>query len=150
MTVAARTYATYHYERQTKHADEHFFVDSVYDQVYRGYNLETRHPSLSEAVELTKGQVVVYREPQTAQTKIAITPYFSQSDGRTRDWAEVWGGEVPWAKSVPVPQDQGKELLGHGVGMSARGGLLMVADEGFSYDQVLKYFFAGIEIEDRY
>lgn len=150
MSVAARTYATYHYERQTKHADEHFYVDSEFDQVYKGYALEKRHPRLVEAVDATTGQVVTWTDPQTGETKIAITPYFSSSDGRTRDWSEVWGGEVPWAKSVPVPHDIGKQLLGHGVGMSARGGLLMVVEDNATYDEVLKYFFQGIQIQDRY
>jgi len=150
MSIAARTYATYHYERQTKHADEYFYVDSVYDQVYKGYALEKRHPRLTEAVDQTTGQVVTWTDPATGETKIAITPYFSSSDGRTRSWSEVWGGDVAWAKSVPVPHDVGKSLLGHGVGMSARGGLLMVVEDGATYDEVLKYFFQGIEIEDRY
>jgi peptidoglycan hydrolase-like amidase len=150
MSIAARTYATYHYERQTKHADEHFYVDSKYDQVYKGYALEKRHPRLVEAVDATTGEVVTWTDPATGETKIAITPYFSQSDGRTRDWSEVWGGEVPWTKSVPVPHDVGKSLLGHGVGMSARGGLLMVVEDGKTYDEVLHYFFQGIVIQDRY
>ncbi len=150
MSVAARTYASYHYERQTKHADEHFYVDSQFDQVYKGYALEKRHPRLVEAVDATTGEVVTWTDPQTGETKIAITPYFSSSDGRTRSWSEVWGGEVAWAKSVPVPHDIGKALLGHGVGMSARGGLLMVVEDNATYDEVLKYFFTGINIEDRY
>lgn len=60
------------------------------------------------------------------------------------------GGDVEWAQSVPVPHDHGKQLLGHGVGMSARGALLMVEEDGMKYDDVLKYFFKGIQIEDRY
>ncbi len=150
MSVAARTYATYHYERQTKHANKHFYVDSEFDQVYRGYSLEQRHPSLTEAVLATTGEIITHTNPTTQEKKLAITPYFSQSDGRTRDWSEVWGGEVAWCKSVPVPHDAGRPLLGHGVGMSARGGLLMVAEDGLNYSQVLNYFFAGIVIEDRY
>lgn len=150
MSVAARTYAYYHYQRQSKHADEHFYVDSQLDQVYRGYALEKRHPRLTEAVTGTTGQVVTYTDPATGDTKIAITPYFSWSDGRTRSWSEVWGGDVPWAKSVPVPKDQGKTLYGHGVGLSARGGLLMIEEDGMTYEQVLKYFFQGIEIQDWY
>lgn len=150
MSVSARTYAYYHYQRQTKHADEYFYVDSQLDQVYRGYALEKRHPSLTEAVLATTGQVVTYTDPTTGETKIAITPYFSWSDGRTRSWSEVWGGDVPWAKSVPVPHDQGKSLYGHGVGLSARGGLLMIQEDGMTYEQVLKYFFQGIEIQDWY
>jgi peptidoglycan hydrolase-like amidase len=150
MSVSARTYAYYHYQRQTKHADEHYYVDSQYDQVYRGYALEKRHPSLTEAVSGTTGQVVTYTDPATGDTKIAITPYFSWSDGRTRSWSEVWGGDVPWAKGVPVPHDQGKELYGHGVGLSARGGLLMVVEDGKTYQEVLHYFFQGIQIQDWY
>lgn len=150
MSVAARTYATYHYQRQTKHADKFFYVDSELDQVYKGYALEKRHPRLTEAVDATTGMVVTYTDPATGLTKIAITPYYSRSDGRTRSWSEVWGGDVPWAKSVPVPQDVGKTLLGHGVGMSARGALYMIEEDGMTYDQVLKYFFTGIQIEDWY
>lgn len=144
MSVAARTYGMYHYERQTKHATKHFYVDSEFDQVYRGYSLEQRHPGLVEAVKATTGEVVEY------DNDLAITPYFSQSDGRTRDWSEVWGGVVEWCRSVSVPHDVGKQLLGHGVGMSARGGLLMVHEDGLNYQQVLKYFFSGVIIDDRY
>lgn len=140
MSIAARTYATYHYQRQTKHADEHFYVDSDYDQVYRGYTAEMLLYKLSQAVDETRGIAVHYDD------KIAITPYFSQSDGRTRSWGEVWGGSVAWAQSVPVPHDNGKSLLGHGVGMSARGALLMIMEDGKSYDEVLKYFYNGIDL----
>lgn len=150
MTVAARTYGFYHYERQTKHEDEHFYVDSQFDQVYRGYALEKRHPSLTQAVIESTGEVVTYTDPVTGETKIAITPYYSWSDGRTRSWSEVWGGDVPWTQSVPVPHDEGLSLNGHGVGMSARGGLLMVDEDGKTYKEVLNYFFKGINIEDRY
>ncbi len=150
MTLAARTYGYYHFQRQTKHADENFYVDSVYDQVYRGYSLEKRHPSLVQAVQETAGEVVTYTNPETGEIKIAITPYFSWSDGRTRAWSEVWGGDVPWTKSVSVPQDAGRTLYGHGVGLSARGGLLMVEEDGKTYKEVLNYFFQGIEIQDWY
>lgn len=150
MTIAARTYGYYHYQRQTKHADEYYYVDSVYDQVYRGYSLEQRHPSLTEATIATAGEVVTYTNPETGEMKIAITPYFSRSDGRTRSWHEVWGGDVPWTQSVSVPKDNGKSLLGHGVGLSARGALLMIDEDGMTYKQVLHYFFTGIEIQDWY
>ncbi len=150
MTIAARTYGYYHFQRQTKHADEYYFVDSVYDQVYRGYSLEQRHPSLTQATQETAGEVVTYTNPETGEMKIAITPYFSRSDGRTRSWHEVWGGDVPWTQSVSVPKDVGKTLLGHGVGLSARGALLMIDEDGMTYKQVINYFFKGIEIQDWY
>lgn len=140
LLTAARTYAMYHVQRATKHADEYYIVDAKYDQVYRGYGQEARSPHIVEAVDATRGLVVQY------QGKIAITPYFSRSDGRTRDWSEVWGGEVAWCKGVPVPQDIGKTLWGHGVGMSASGALRMAAHEGKTYDQILKYFYTGVDL----
>ncbi|MBI3627097.1 hypothetical protein HY224_03560 [Candidatus Uhrbacteria bacterium] len=144
MTVAARTYAFYHYLRATKHKDEFFTIDSYYDQVYRGYSSESRMTDLTVAVDSTRGQVATYNGD------IAITPYYSQSDGRTRTWSEVWGGDVPWCVSVPVPQDVGKPLLGHGVGMSARGALLMARDQGLNVESILKYFYKGISLEKWY
>jgi hypothetical protein len=150
MLSAARTYAMYHYNRgidykvkdgSTKHADEHFHVDATYDQVYRGYSSELRIPTLVQAENETRGLVITY------QGKIIVTPYFSRSDGRTRSWTEVWGGAgMPWLQSVAVPQDSGQTLWGHGVGMSARGALLMVVNDKKTWDTVIKYFYQGVDI----
>ena len=137
LLTAARTYAYYHWKRATKHADEGFHVDAKYDQVYRGYGAEARSPKIVQAVNDTRGQIVTYGNA------LAITPYYSRSDGRTRDWKEVWGGSgFPWLVSVPVPQDQGKTLWGHGVGLSASGALGM-ANEGSNYQDILKHFYQG-------
>ena len=143
LLVAARTYAYYHWQRATKHDEEGFHVDAYADQVYNGYGYEARTPNITKAVEATRGITVTYNGAT------AITAYFSRSDGRTRDWSEVWGGDVPWSKSVAVPCDVGKTLWGHGVGMSASGGLCMAKD-GKTYDEILKYFYTGIALEKRW
>ncbi|MEK7473352.1 MAG: NBR1-Ig-like domain-containing protein [Patescibacteria group bacterium] len=141
LLTGARTYAMYHVQRQTKHAARHFTVDATYDQVYRGYGAEARSPTIVAAVEATRGQIVTYNG------KLAITPYFSRSDGRTRDWTEVWGGgPYPWLVSVPVPHDVGKTLWGHGVGLSATGALQMDYKDGASYQQILSHFYRGTEL----
>ena len=102
-------------------------------------------PRLAQAVQETRGMIVTYNH------ELAITPYFSRSDGRTRSWNEVWGGgEKPWLVSVPVPEEKGKTLFGHGVGMSAQGALLMVADEGRNWQDVLKYFYTCTSLERAY
>ncbi len=142
LLVAARTYAMYHVNRGgTKHANEYFTVDATLDQLYRGYAIEQRAPTIAAAAAATRAQIVTYNG------RLAITPYFSRSDGRTRSWGEVWAGgsSYPWLVGVPVPQDEGRTLWGHGVGMSATGALAM-ANEGRRYDQILKYFYTGIEI----
>lgn len=143
LITAARTYALYHWERATKHASEYFLVDAYADQVYKGYGQEQRTPNLTRAVQETEGVVVMY------DSKVAITPYFSRSDGRTRDWSEVWYGDVAWLKSVPTPCDQGKTLWGHGVGMSASEALCR-ANKGEDWDDILTYFYTGVNLVERW
>lgn len=145
LLVAARTYAMYHVQRETKHAAKGFTVEATHDQVYRGYAMELRAPRIGQAVDATRGQIVTY------QGRLAITPYFSRSDGRTRSWGEVWAGgsNYPWLVGVPVPQDQGRTLWGHGVGMSATGALSM-ANEGRTYNDILTYFYTGIQVMQVY
>ncbi len=145
LITAARTYAMHHYNRGTKHADEYFTLDARYDQVYKGYGSQIRLPKVVQAVEETKGQVVTYNG------EIAITPYFSHSDGRTRDWEEVWGGSVAWCRSVKEPEGYDRTTLyGHGVGMSARGALILAADHNYNFKQILKYYYTGIELKKIY
>ncbi|MFC1598466.1 SpoIID/LytB domain-containing protein [Patescibacteria group bacterium] len=145
LITAARTYATHHLNRATKHANEYFILDARYDQVYKGYGAQSRLPIVTQAVEATKGVIVTY------DGEIAITPYFSHSDGRTRDWSEVWGGDIPWCKGVPEPAGYTKTtLFGHGVGMSAYGAILLANDYGYNYEQILKYYYTGIELKDNY
>lgn len=143
LVVAARTYAFYHWQRGTKHDAEGYHVDAYADQVYKGEGQESRMPKLTTAVEDTRG-VIATHEGETA-----ITPYFSRSDGRTRDWSEVWYGDVEWLKSVKVPHDAGKTLWGHGVGMSASGALGM-ANDGQTFDEIVKYFYQGVDLTQQW
>lgn len=147
LVTAARTYALYHYERATKHAKEFFHLNSTGDdQVYKGYGHEVRNPMIRQAVEDTRGVISTY------QNATALTPYFSRSDGRTRDWNEVWGGSVEWLKSVPAPCDarKGRKLWGHGVGMSATEALCMAEESGKTWQEILAYFYQGIELKKRW
>lgn len=145
LLIAARTYGLYHIQRSTKYAAEHFTISATdADQVYRGYNAELRLPNVTRAVNETRGAIVTY------QGTLAVTPYYSQSDGRTRSWGEVWGGgPYPWLVSVSDPGCAGLPMLGHGVGLSARGALLM-ALEGKGFEEILKYYYTGVEIRRVY
>ncbi|KKR56490.1 MAG: SpoIID/LytB domain protein [Candidatus Uhrbacteria bacterium GW2011_GWE2_40_58] len=144
LITVARTYALYHYERATKYKNEYFHISSYsWDQVYNGQGHEARSPRIVEAVDATRGVTVTY------DGETAITPYFSRSDGRTRDWSEVWGGSVPWCQSVATPCDAGKTLWGHGVGLSASAALCM-AKNGQTWDDILNYFYQGIDLAQRW
>lgn len=146
LITIARTYALYHWERATKHAKEFFHMNSsADDQVYRGYEYEVNNPSIRASAQATRGVSVNY------EGKTAITPYFSRSDGRTRDWGEVWHGTVAWIKSVPTPCDasKGLKLWGHGVGLSASEALCM-AKNGKKWDEILHYFYQDIDLLKRW
>jgi len=146
LLTAARSYAMYHYNRGTKHAAENFTLDATYDQVYRGYNSQIRLTQVSDAVDQTRGQMVTYNG------QVVVTPYFSYSDGRTRSWQEVWGGSgVPWCISVKEPAGYDKTTMyGHGVGMSARGAILLAAQYSYTFEQILKYYYTGVQIQKIY
>lgn len=140
LATVARTYAFYHWTRDSKH-NGHFHVDATFDQVYRGYASEIRMPQWVQSVDASRGAIVTY------QNEIALTPYYSRSDGRTRSWEEVWGGgPKPWLKSVPTPYDAGQTLWGHGVGMSARDALLRAREGGASWQDIIKYYYTGVDV----
>lgn len=143
--VAARTYATYYFLAGGKHASqEHILNAGEGDQVYHGVGAELRRPILSQAVDATRGVVVTY------SGGVVSTPYFGQSDGRTKSWAEVYGStNRPWLQSVEAPYDLGKVLRGHGIGMSQMDAYGM-AKSGATYEQILKHYYTGIELKRAY
>ncbi len=145
LVTAARTYALFVKLIGGKHPSEYFdMVTNGNDQVYKGYVSELVRPNVVQAVEDTRGRVVTYAG------ELVVTPYFSRSDGRTRSWTEVWGSKVhPWLVSVPAPHDAGKELWGHGVGMSASDAVGRAAD-GVGWMDILKYYYTGIAIQRAY
>lgn len=145
LITVARTYALYHWERNTKHKG--YFHMNAYadDQVYFGYGYELVHPLIKEAVEDTRGVTVNY------EGRTAITPYFSRSDGRTRSWSEVWGGSVAWliGKDAPCDKSRGYSMWGHGVGMGATEALCM-ANNGDDWETILHYFYTDIDLTRRW
>jgi len=142
LAVAARSYGYWHLTHPGKY--DHFTVGALNDQVYKGYGAELRYPNFKAAVQATAGQVVFYGGENV------ITPYFSWSDGRTRSWTEVWGGETkPWLVSVDAPYDVGKNLYGHGVGMSAWDAIGR-ANAGAPYDTILSHYYSGTELRKLY
>lgn len=146
LITTARTFATYHWERGTKRGAEGFHVTGYADdQVYRGYGQEEVSPNIVQSVEDTRGRILTY------EGRLALTPYFSRSDGRTRDWSEVWGGSVAWLKSVSAPCDaeRGYKLWGHGVGMSATEALCQ-ANKGVQWRDILAYFYSGTSLLKRW
>ncbi len=138
LAVAARSYAYDALHGTARHPKEHFDVDAEYDQVYKGVVRETANPDWVRAVQETQGEVVTYNGTPV------VTPYFAESNGRTRSWSQVWSGTRPWLVSVKAPYDKGHKRLGHGVGMSTHDALIR-AKKGTLYHDILTYYYHGTE-----
>jgi stage II sporulation protein D len=91
--VAARSYAL---ANLTKSRSFDLYGDTR-DQVYGGVDAE--QSSTSDAIDATKGQVVLYKG------QVADTLFSSSSGGRTASSLETTGVAVPYLVSVPDPYD---------------------------------------------
>lgn len=142
--ILARTYALYYITEDQKFPGKpyHLTDDAEISQKYLGYSFEMRASNTVKAVYETKGMIVTY------DGKLVKTPYFSQSDGRTRSAEEIWGWTyTPYLVSVLDPDCEGLKLLGHGVGLSACGARAK-AKRGESAEQIIKYYFKDVELKN--
>jgi hypothetical protein len=130
--VAARSYAT---ASMGKHwAESADVCSSVHCQAWR----PTHYDTTDTAVEATRGVAATY------QGSIIWAFFHGHCDGHTRNSEDVWGGVLPYARSVPCSCGY-TTLYGHGVGMCQRGARAM-ANAGATYDQILKHYYTGIEL----
>ncbi len=157
MTTAFRTYGQWKIIYSTKYAYAGFKVNATPgNQLYYGYDWEITHPRIRESSEKTHG-TIVYDEHDT----VAIIPYSSWTDGRTRGWNEVWNDPndiFPHCKGVPDPYGKHKSKTtaqlksegNHMVGLSAHGSLSMAQDYDKSWREILNYYFSNITLKKNY
>jgi hypothetical protein len=143
--VAARTYAM-HIRDTAKHSSRNFHLSGgTGDQLYLGVKSEKLSPKYVKAAEATRGQIVTY------ENEIVTTPYFGHSNGYTRSWADVWGGDQkPWLVPVRTEYDAGLSTYGHGVGMSQRDAAIRARKEDASWRELINHYYTDIEIERFY
>jgi len=97
--VAARTYAMAHLG---KYAHIGFdLCTTTLSQVYKG--LSGEDPRTNKAVDDTSGIKIIYNGSLAKDIY-----FFSSSGGRTEDPKNVWGGEIPYLKSVEDKYESGK------------------------------------------
>ena len=155
MTVMFRTYGYWYLSYATKYLPYGFRIKSDSgNQIYRGYDWETTYPNIKTAAESTRGKIVTYG------SEIALTPYSSWTDGRTRSYQERWGStEYPWCKSVSDPYGKHPTMTtaqleaagNHMVGVSANGSLKLAGSSyNWDYQRILKYYYTGIGITSKY
>lgn len=143
--TAARSYAYVNLPDGVKYAERLWDVHATWDQYYKGYQAEAHNPRGAAAVDATRGVVVTFdRHP-------VVTPYFTRSDGMTRGWKEVWGGQdKPWLKPVATAYDAGKKMWGHGVGMSTQDAKARAQKDNWTYEQILTYYYTGVQLKQAY
>ncbi len=142
LMVAARSYAYSHISKNPPTEKRMFDVyATTVDQIYLGYNSELFMPRATQAAAATAGEMVTYNG------KPVPTPYFSHSNGFTKNWK---GADRPWLKSVKAVYDKGKKMYGHGMGMSNNDAMRRVLKDGWTYDQILKYYYTSTTVERVY
>lgn len=160
MMIAARTYAAFLNIYKTKHKSEGYDINMTTDQVYRGYNLELRAPNTTKAILDTEGQILVhpYAVDEKNPLGIIVASYSSGTDGKTRRWCKVWKCgdpelDYPWAMAIDDPLGIIPNALtlsgNHMVGLSGKGARAM-AEQGITFEEILKYYYAGVEIKKIY
>lgn len=146
--TAQRTYAYYMKVYSTKHNSRNFdVVAHTGDQLYLGYGSEQIMGNFVAAASATRGSMVTYNN------NVVITPYFGNTDGRTRSWVEVWGGgEKPWLVPVAATYDarDRRRMNGHGVGMSQLDAAYRASEEKLDWQALLKYYYTGTEVHRIY
>lgn len=142
MAILTRSYALHYVDPANRK-----FAGKPYDgsdspaefQYYLGYGFESVAPNWVQTIKDTRGLVVKY------DGKVVKTPYFSSSDGWTKDPQKVWGWSLPFLVPVDDSICPNKVLRGHGVGLSACGAREMVR-QGKTHDEVIKYYYKGVTI----
>lgn len=146
MTTIFRTYGKWYIDNATKYKPMGFKIRSdAGSQIYLGYDREEKFPKVRQAAEETRGRIVKYKG------ETALTPYCSYTDGKTRKM----GSDYPYLKSVKDHKKGTKKSLkpgeggNHMWGLSANGAL-GYAEDGKSWEWILKHYYSGVDINSAY
>lgn len=150
MTTIFRSYGYWKIQYSTQYAKEGFKVNATPgNQLYYGYNWEIGHSRIKDAAQATQGITVQY------QNDIALTPYSSWTDGKTRSFKEVWKSDsYPHLLSVSDPYGKRdgwnavklKKAGNHMVGLSAHGALNLASSYDWSWQKIIKYYYTGVSL----
>ena len=145
MAMISKNYALFYMNRENLHpsispnANYTAIDDPNFFQKYVWAGLEKTLTKRYQALNATKNQIVMY------DNYLPILPYFNCSPGFTLSAEEKWGwNDTPYLKSV-YDFDVCNDFAGHGVGLAWKWAERF-AKQWMTYDQILKYYYDGIEI----
>jgi len=150
MTTLFRTYGYWKIEWSTQHAAKGFKVDATAgDQIYYGYDWEITYTRIREAAEATRGEIVTY------DGDVAITPYSSWTDGRTRSldldtYPHCRPVDDPWGKHRTKSTSTLLAEGNHMIGVSAHGALSLAGDHGWDWERIIKYYYTDVRVSSKY
>lgn len=141
--VAARSYAYKNISSNPPTEKRLFDVfASTQDQLYLGYASEQKMPRVTQFSQETVGEMVTYK------SNVVTTPYFTHTNGQTKDWKNSQGEkDRPWLISVKCIYDKYKKNYGHGIGMSTHDALMRATKDGWGYIQLLQYYYTDTQVE---
>lgn len=144
--VAARSYA-YKNISNLAPTDKRLFdvYATTQDQLYLGYTSEQKMPRVAQFAHDTAGEMVTYN------SNVVTTPYFSHTNGATKDFKNAKGiNDRPWLTSVKCVYDKYKKFAGHGLGMSAHDALMRATKDKTGYVELLMYYYSNTQVEKIY
>jgi hypothetical protein len=152
MTTIFRTYGFWYIKYATKYAPYGFQIRSDSgSQIYLGEDWENKYSNIKKDAQDTRGIFATYK------SDVALTPYSSWSDGKTRSYKDVWGSkDYPWCAAVKDPYGKGTKAQyqasgNHMVGLIANGSLKLAGSSyKWSYNKIMKYYYTGISLPTNY
>ena len=145
MAMISKNYALFYMNKENIHPSispsaNYTAIDNPdFFQKYVWAGLEKTLTKRYQALNATKNQIVMY------DNYLPILPYFNCSPGFTLSAEEKWGwNDTPYLKSV-YDFDVCNDFAWHGVGLAWKWAERF-AKQWMTYDQILKYYYDGIEI----
>ena len=145
MAMISKNYALFYLNKENIHpsisADASYTTidDPDFFQKYVWAGLEKTLTKRYQALNTTKNQIIMY------DWYLPILPYFNCSPGFTLSAEEKrWRNDTPYLKSV-YDFNVCNDFAGHWVGLAWKWAERF-AQQWMTYDQILKYYYDGIEI----
>ena len=145
MAMIAKNYALFYMNKENIHpnissnANYTAIDDPDFFQKYVWVWLEKTISKRYKALDATKNKIVMYN------WYLPILPYFNCSPGFTLSAEEKrWWNDTPFLKSV-YDFETCNDFVWHGVGLAWKWAERF-AKQWMTYDQILKYYYDGIEI----
>lgn len=156
MITSSRSYAFFHIQNGGKYGKDEIFhlKNTSSDQVYKGYGREEFASDIVKAATETRGNIAYFKD-------VPIRGLYSSGAAvKTKDACTVFGGEFCQSRydylrggaespAGAVYKNTICDQVNHCVGLMADGARAL-AKSGKTWQEILKYYYSGIDIKKAY